>query len=97
MGTLSWINGSSPATPAQAIDQLRGYLAAATTERLYAGDRGTVASLSVRTGLTVWCMGGLFRWCDDLGTPQTHSAADPEGAARRISAIKGARPVRSAA
>ncbi|ASU82640.1 hypothetical protein CDO52_07445 [Nocardiopsis gilva YIM 90087] len=97
MGTLSWINGSSPATPAQAIDQLRGYLAAETMERLYAGDRGAVASLSIRTGLTVWCMGGLFRWCDDLGAQQTHTAADPEGAARRIVALSEPRTVRSAA
>ncbi|MBB6173350.1 hypothetical protein HNR23_003410 [Nocardiopsis mwathae] len=97
MGTLSWINGSSPASPSEAIARLRGHLAADGTERLYAGDRGTVASLSIRTGLTVWCMGGLFRWRDDLGIQQTHPAADPEGAAQRIAALAGLRRAAHAA
>ncbi|RCV47337.1 hypothetical protein [Marinitenerispora sediminis] len=95
MGTLSWIDSSVPASPAQAISMLHSYLAAAGMRRLYPANHTTVASLSIRQGLTVWCIGGTFRWRDDLGQPVTHPAADPEGAARRLNGI--AAPLRAAA
>ncbi|GAB3207701.1 hypothetical protein ACQEU5_12245 [Marinactinospora thermotolerans] len=95
MGTISWIDGSHPATPAEAVSMLHSYLTAAGVERLYAASRTTVASLSIRAGLTVWCMNGMFRWQDELGRTVTHSADDPEGAARQLCGL--AQPLRAAA
>ncbi|GAA3722900.1 hypothetical protein HDA32_000782 [Spinactinospora alkalitolerans] len=95
MGTLSWINGSSPASPAHAVSMLHSYLSAAGVRRLYAASNAQVASLSVRTGLTVWCINGTFRWSDDLGQAVTHPADDPEGAARRLNGL--AAPLSAAA
>ncbi|MDA8369539.1 MAG: hypothetical protein M0026_06680 [Nocardiopsaceae bacterium] len=97
MGTLSWINGPSPVSPAEAVNRLHSYLAAAGMDRMYVGDRTTVAVVSIRTGLTVWCVGGLFRWRDDHGAHITHPAADPEGAARRLAAVDRPQPVGTAA
>ncbi|WP_067963007.1 hypothetical protein [Nocardiopsis trehalosi] len=84
MGTLSWLNGSAPTSPADAVRRLHGHLAATGAQRMYAGERSSVALLSVRAGLTVWCMRGAFHWRDEQGEARTHPAADPEGAARRL-------------
>ncbi|MBV2362806.1 hypothetical protein ACFPZ0_12520 [Streptomonospora nanhaiensis] len=84
MGTLSTITGSAPVTPAQAVHQLHGRLMAAGWQRMYAGELGRVALLSLRPGLTVWCWGGQFRWRDSSGAQVTHPAADPDGVARLL-------------
>ncbi|MFC4560520.1 hypothetical protein ACFO4E_01490 [Nocardiopsis mangrovi] len=98
MGTLSRIIASSPVSPAEAVGRLHGHLAAAGERRLYAGERSTVALLSVRAGLTVWCMHGEFRWRDGQGAPYAHPATDPEGAARRlVGAGRAQQPARRAA
>ncbi|MDA0567296.1 hypothetical protein LG943_23680 [Streptomonospora sp. S1-112] len=95
MGTLSTITGSVPVTPAQAVHLLHGRLTAAGWQRMYTGDRGRVAVLSLRAGLTVWCWGGQFRWRDSSGAQVTHPAADPDGAARLLGAAD--RPLAAAA
>ncbi|WP_052745829.1 hypothetical protein [Allosalinactinospora lopnorensis] len=97
MGTLSSIRGSFTATPAEAIGRLHSYLTAAGMRRLYAADRTTIALLSVREGLTVWCMHGRFQWRDEDGRQITHPAADPEGAARWITGQDNRRTLNAAA
>ncbi|GAA3741479.1 hypothetical protein [Salinactinospora qingdaonensis] len=92
MGTLSWIDPSLRLTPVQAVSMLHSYLTAAGMRRLYAAGHATVASLSIRAGLTVWCMGGTFRWSDEHGHTTTHPADDPEGAARRLSGVSSSMP-----
>ncbi|MDT0304855.1 hypothetical protein [Streptomonospora wellingtoniae] len=86
MGTLSTISTAAPATSAEAVSRLCARLAVPGGPRLYPGALGPVAVVSVDSGLTVWCWGGLFRWSGAGGTRVTHSAADPEGAARRLGA-----------
>ncbi|MEY9215386.1 hypothetical protein NI17_015155 [Thermobifida halotolerans] len=98
MGTLSWITPHAPTTPAQAVAALHDHLSAAGLNRLYRASHRGVAVLSIRRGLTVWCVNGLFRWTDERGARLTHPAGDPEGASRRIcDAVRGGRGLRSAA
>lgn len=91
MGSLSTISAAAPATSAEAVARLRDRLSEPGGQRLYGGALGPVAMLSLRSGLTVWCWGGLFRWREDGGAQSTHPAANPEGAARRLGAAPGGR------
>lgn len=84
MGTISRLDNFLPTTPAESIGLLYNELSAAGVRHLYLAGDSSAAVISIRRGLTVWCVGGLFRWLDDLGAVQTHRADDPAGLVLRL-------------
>jgi hypothetical protein len=72
--------------PAQALRALAGHLTRTGTTRLYGHACSRYGVLSIRYGLTVWTNGRIFWWRNPDGTETTWPAADPSGAARRLTA-----------
>ena len=72
--------------PATAIDALVGRLRAVGVTRLYAATCARYGVLSVAYGVTVWTNGRLLWWQAKSGE-MIWPAADPEGAARRLTSL----------
>jgi len=75
-----------PQPPSEALRALARQLRAAGVTRLYAAACARYGVLSVAYGLTVWTNGRLLWW--QTGNDQeTWPAADPQGAARALTAL----------
>lgn len=59
--------------------------------QLYQSSSQAVALLSVAPGVTAWCDGWTVKW-RHMGGQTTWTAADPEGAARRLAKLAGIDP-----
>ena len=77
--------------PAEALHALVGQLRTAGITRLYGTACTLLGVLSVTSGLTVWTNGRLL-WWQACGNQETWPAADPQGAARALTALATRHP-----
>ena len=97
MRSPPYLTAPSPAfpprqQPAAALRALAGQLRISGITRLYGTACTLFGVLSVTGGLTVWTNGRLL-WWQAGGNQETWPAADPQGAARTLTALATCYPV----